>query len=54
MSENHEISSHAEEDAALAAPPDHENEAIIDAHKTFIAAMIAASMFIGSVVVFIL
>ena len=40
-------------DAALAAPPDHENPAIIDARKTFVITIIGAALFIGSVFVFL-
>jgi len=42
------------EDAALAAPPDEQNPAIIDARKTFIYIVLGAAAFIGAVVVFIL
>ena len=42
------------EDAALAAPPDDENPAIIEAHKTFVVTMISAALFIGAVLIFIL
>jgi hypothetical protein len=44
----------SEEDSALAAPPDEQNPALIDAHKTFVYTMIGAALFIGSVIVFIL
>jgi hypothetical protein len=42
------------EDAALAAPPDDENPAIIDLHKTFVITVISAALFVGAVVIFIL
>lgn len=42
------------EDAALAAPPDDENPALIEAHKTFVITMIGSALFIGSVLIFIL
>lgn len=41
-------------DTALVAPPDDENPAIIEAHKTFVITMIGSALFIGSVLVFIL
>jgi len=41
------------EDAALAAPPDELNPALIDARKTFIFTVILAALFIGAVVVLI-
>lgn len=42
------------EDEALAAPPDEQNPALIDARKTFIYTVIGAALFIGAVFVFIL
>ena len=42
------------EDAALAAPPDDQNPAFLDARKTFIYTVIGAALFIGAVFVFIL
>lgn len=42
------------DDAALAAPPDDENQALIEAHKTFVITMIGSALFIGSVLIFIL
>jgi hypothetical protein len=42
------------EDAALAAPPDAQNPALIDARKTFILIMLGCAAFIGVVFVFIL
>ena len=42
------------EDAALAAPPDEQNPALLDAQKTFLFTVIGAALFIGAVVVFIL
>lgn len=42
------------EDAALAAPPDDQNPALLDARKTFIITVIGAALFIGAVFVFIL
>ncbi len=42
------------EDAALAAPSDDQNPAIIDAHKLYVATLIGAALYIGSVVIFIL
>ena len=41
-------------DAALAAPPDERNPALIDLKKAFTLTMIFAALFIGAVVVFIL
>lgn len=43
-----------DEDAALAAPPDDLNPAIIDGRQTFIITLIGAALFIGAVYVFIL
>ena len=42
------------EDAALAAPPDERNPALIDLRTTFALTMILAALFIGAVVVLIL
>ncbi len=42
------------DDATLAAPPDEQNPALIDARKTFIYTVIGAALFIGAVFVFIL
>jgi hypothetical protein len=42
------------EDAALAAPPDDQNPALLDARKTFLFTVIGAALFIGAVFVFIL
>lgn len=41
-------------DAALAAPPDDVNPALLDLNKTFTLTMILAALFIGTVIVFIL
>ena len=41
-------------DAALAAPADDVNPALIDLNKTFTVTLILAAAFIGSVIVFIL
>ena len=54
MTEETNPMTQADEDAALAAPPDEQNPAMIDAYKTFIYTMIGAILFIGSVIVFIL
>lgn len=37
-----------------APPPDEENPALIDAHKTFVITVISAALFIGAVFVFVL
>lgn len=37
-----------------APPPDAENPAIIDAHKTFIITIVSAALFIGAIAVLIL
>jgi len=42
------------DDAALAAPPDERNPALIDLQKAFTLTMLLAALFIGAVVVFIL
>jgi hypothetical protein len=42
-----------DKDAALAAPPDDRNPAIIDARKTFVITMVGAALFIGAVFVFL-
>ena len=42
------------DDAALAAPPDERNPALIDLKRAFTLTMIFAALFIGAVVVFIL
>lgn len=52
MSSEHAPTPHA--DPALAAPADDVNPAIVDAKKTFVYAVIAAAVFIGAVVGFIL
>lgn len=44
---------HDDEDAALAAPPDDKNPAIIDARKTFVVTLVGAALFIGAVFVFL-
>ena len=44
----------ASTEEGLAAPPDEQNPAIIDARKTFIYIVLGAAAFIGAVVVFIL
>lgn len=54
MAAENELPDQADEDAALAAPPDAQNPAIIDAHKIFVATMISAALFIGSVILFVL
>ncbi len=54
MTEETKVTSQGAEDAALAAPPDDENPAIIEAHKTFVITMIGSALFIGSVLIFIL
>jgi hypothetical protein len=54
MTEEAQVTTQSAEDAALAAPPDEENPAIIDAHKTFVITLIASALFIGSVLIFIL
>ena len=50
--ETHPIVS--ESDGALAAPPDDQNPAIIDARKTFVITMVGSVLFVGAVVIFIL
>jgi len=42
-----------DEVAALAAPPDDLNPAIIDARKTFVITLVGAALFIGAVFVFL-
>jgi hypothetical protein len=54
MSSDHAAAAPSAEDAALAAPPDEQNPALIDLKKTFTLTMILAALFIGAVVVFIL
>jgi len=54
MTEETQVAAQDPGDAALAAPPDEENEALIEAEKTFVITMIGAALFIGSVLVFIL
>ena len=54
MTEEAQVTSVDAEDAALAAPPDDENPAIIEAHKTFVITMISSALFIGAVLIFIL
>ncbi len=54
MTEENKLTNQTDEDAGLAAPPDAQNPAIIDAHKTFVATVITAALFVGSVIVFIL
>lgn len=54
MTEESKVMTEDAEDAALAAPPDDENPAIIEAHKAFVITMIGSALFIGSVLVFIL
>ena len=54
MTEETNVTTQEAEDAALAAPPDDENQALIEAHKTFVITMISAALFIGSVLIFIL
>ena len=54
MTEETQVTSNEAEDAALAAPPDDENPAIIEAHKTFVITMISSALFIGAVLIFIL
>ena len=54
MTEETEVTTQEAEDAALAAPPDDKNQALIDAHKTFVITMIGSALFIGSVLIFIL
>lgn len=45
---------HEAGDAALTAPSDEKNPAIIDLEHTFIVLLIGAALFIGAVFVFIL
>ena len=45
---------HETEDAALAAPADDKNPAIIDLEHTFVVLLIGAALFVGAVFVFIL
>ena len=55
MSGNHAAAATpSPDDAALAAPPDERNPALIDLKKAFTLTMILAALFIGAVVVFIL
>jgi hypothetical protein len=54
MTDETNVTTQEAEDAALAAPPDDENPALIEAHKTFVITMISAALFIGSVLIFIL
>ena len=54
MSEESQVMTQDAEDAALAAPSDDENPAIIEAHKTFVITMITSALFIGAVLIFIL
>ena len=54
MTEETKVMAQDAEDAALAAPPDDENEALIEAHMTFVITVISAALFIGSVIIFIL
>ena len=54
MTEETQVTSTDAEDAALAAPPDDENPALIEAHKTFVITMISSALFIGAVLIFIL
>lgn len=54
MAEENRLANQAEEADALAAPPDAQNQAIIDAHKIFVATMISAALFVGSIILFIL
>ena len=54
MSDNTQVTAKESEDAALAAPPDSQNPAIVDARKTFVYTMIGSIVFIGLIVVFIL
>lgn len=37
-----------------APPPDDQNPALVDAHKTFVITLISAALFIGAVFVFVL
>ena len=54
MTEETKMTTQDAEDAALAPPPDDENPALIEAHKTFVITVISAALFIGSVIIFIL
>jgi hypothetical protein len=54
MTEETTLTTQPDPDAALAAPPDDENPAIIDLHKTFVITVISAALFVGAVVIFIL
>lgn len=54
MTEENRVMTQDAEDAALAAPPDDQNQAIIEAHKTFVITMVSAALFIGAVMIFIL
>jgi hypothetical protein len=54
MTEETQVTGNDSEDAALAAPPDDENPALIEAHKTFVITMISSALFIGAVLIFIL
>jgi len=54
MTEETKVTTQDAADAALAAPPDDENQALIEAHKTFVITMIGSALFIGSVLIFIL
>ena len=54
MSDETQVMHQDAEDAALAAPPDDQNPAIIEAHKTFVITLISSALFIGAVLIFIL
>ena len=49
MTEETKMTTQDAEDAALAAPSDDENPALIDAHKTFVITLIGSALFGSSV-----
>ena len=54
MSDHHAPAPASAEDAALAAPPDAQNPALIDLKKTFKLTMLLFGLFVGAVIVFVL
>ena len=54
MTEETKVMAQDDGDAALAPPPDDQNQAIIEAEKTFVITMISSALFIGAVLIFIL
>ena len=54
MSDETQVIPQDADDSALAAPPDDQNQAMIEAEKTFVITMISSALFIGAVLIFIL